>query len=390
MVTLRQAEAGSGNPAIDVMMPVARKDMDMVEPALNRLVACSQTPIRKIFIVWQGPEKQGDLPPTVALQGAHPPEVVWVDEKEFPFTLKDVDARLKAQGSTQNHAGWYYQQLLKLYSFEVLSRKGYDVLPHLLIHDADIAFTNPVDFLDTQGRSLLAYGYPFRWLPERTGAEEGNVDTITHSHVDHAKRFIPNWHLDNKFTGMQHHQLLDREIMQSMFSEVQAHHHKDFWKAFIDCVDTSKWNGASEYILYFHYALDRFPDKVAARHLRGADIIFDSALPLRDSLEAIAKDQPMTLVGRHGFVSLVDRIKSMDYISPPLREELLRRGGEAPQELAMRLELKDGALDIEPWQRANPLQAEHGGDVPVTSAIHKAGRSLAGVVRTSNTDLPDH
>ncbi|MEM9685432.1 MAG: DUF6492 family protein [Bacteroidota bacterium] len=328
---------------MDVMMPVARKDMDMLEPALNCLIRYAQTGIRRIYVVWQGPENENDPEPSVQLQGPQQPEVLFVDERLYPFSLKDIKNTLQAMKSQDNHEGWYYQQLLKLYAFRVLP----GVLPRLLIHDADVAFTSPVAFIDRYGRSLLSYGYPFRWLVRAdTPLAYGTVRNINHSHVAHARRLIPGWEPATIFSGMQHHQLLENTILEAMLQEAERAHGMPFWEAFIRQLDCSKWNGASEYVLYFHYALNRYPDRVLARHLYSIDIIHDADEPIKDSPKAIANGQQPDMIGRHGFVSLRSRLETMDYIPENLRYLMLKKRAER---LAFRLKLHQGILQIEEW-----------------------------------------
>jgi len=329
---------------IDVMMPVAHKDMDMLELAINQLVKHSKNKIRHIYVVWQGNKNEENSDPiTVNLEGLHQPKVIFIHEHIYPFNLHQIKKLLQSQDSSYNHGEWYYQQLLKLYAFRILP----NVLPRLLIHDVDITFTQPIAFIDEQGRSLLAYGYPFHWL---IGVDSptayGSIQNVDHSHVDHAQRLVPDWQLANIFSGMQHHQLIERDILESMLQKTEATHNMPFWQAFIQQVDTSKWNSASEYILYFHYACTHYPERVSVRHLQGIDIIHDADEAFTDSWETIANGKQTNIIGRHRFVSLKERLNTMDYIPKNLRHKIL---SEECNRLAFRLELHEGILNIEAW-----------------------------------------
>ena len=329
---------------IDVMMPVAHKDMEMMPVALEHLVTHCRDPIRHIVVVWQGhPGDRAQAPPAVRLTGPRSPEVIFIDEQIYPFTKEQIRRILETMDSRANHAGWYYQQLLKLYAFRTIP----DLCSRLLVHDADVVFMEPVSFLDREDRSLLSYGYPFRWV---IGADEptayGSVEETSHSHVEHARRLVPGWQLGNVFSGMQHHQLMERDILEELLQRAEHEHGVPFWEAFIRQVDCSKWNSASEYVLYFHHAIHHHPERVSPRHLHGIDVIHDADEPLRDSPATIADGERPALIGRHGFTALRSRLETMDYIPAPLRRQLL----EPPRDrLAFRLELREGILQLDLW-----------------------------------------
>ncbi len=327
---------------IDVMMPVARKDMDMMHTALKDLIRYSKTKIRRIYIVWQGPEKEGDPEPEIKLC-AKQPEIFFIHEKVYPFTIDQINKKLQTSKTGNNHGSWYYQQLLKLYSFRILP----DVLPRLLIHDADVAFSGPVSFLDEIGSAILSFGYPFRWsLGQKNFKAYGEIQDVEHSHVNHAKRLVPDWKLANVFSGMQHHQVVNYTIMEEMLKKTEEKHGIPFWEAFINQVDKDKWNGASEYVLYFHFALNNYPEWVSLRHVHGVDVIHDALEPIRESTQAIASESQPTMVGCHGFKSLRDRLETMDYIPEDVRKDLLTKENNR---LAFRIELNEGLLEIETW-----------------------------------------
>jgi hypothetical protein len=204
-----------------------------------------------------------------------------------------------------------------------------------------------VDFLDAQGRAFLCYGYPFRWL---AGAESvtdyGAAVEVTHSHIEHAQRLIPGWELANAFSGMQHHQLVDRDILEAMLVEAEQARGRPFWQCFVDAVEPMKWNGASEYVLYFHYALTRYARRVLARHLYGLDIIHDADEPIAGDRKGISLGQRPDIIGCHGFTSLRKRLETMDYIPDDVRQQLL---SGTNSRLAARLELRDGIVRVEAW-----------------------------------------
>ena len=88
-----------------------------------------------------------------------------------------------------------------------------------------------------------------------------------------AARLVPGWHPVDQFSGMQHHMVFDRTVLAELMRRVEDAHDTPFWRAFLNTIESSKWTGASEYVLYRHFACWLFPERVAVRHLSTAEVI---------------------------------------------------------------------------------------------------------------------
>lgn len=316
----------TGKMFIDVVIPVALKDKEKLIISLSSFLSNCATPIRNVYLICSSSHFDVTQLTKVKL----------IPEEQFPFTLKDLEQTLKAKGSSYAHCTWYYQQLLKLYVFEVLN----DLNDNVLILDSDFAIKRPITLLTDDGRAVLVKGYPFSWnVGENTDLKP------KHSHIDFSTRLMPGWNLQDNFTGMHHHILLNKQIMRSLFAEVQQHHSLPFWMAFMECVDVQKWNAASEYILYYHYCLQNFPNKVVTRHLDTVDIIHDCD---GDNVEeALTKWENMIetvdcdAVGCHGFIDLRKRLHTMDYLNSEFRKIV-----ETRHAAGFMLQLMDGILKL--------------------------------------------
>jgi hypothetical protein len=172
----------------------------------------------------------------------------WVPEDRthlLPFTQRDVEALLPGHDGCGR---WYWQQLLKLYAPIYMTGRRW------LQCDADIVWQRDVRVIDDAGRALFSpYCAPHWHEP----------------YFAHARRLVPGI----QFTGTQsliaHHVLYDREIIDSLFREVETGHGIPFWEAYLACVDPA-WvtkSGAAENELYCHYALWRFPERCRVRPL---------------------------------------------------------------------------------------------------------------------------
>ncbi len=242
---------------------------------------------------------------------------------------------VKKKNSKYNHASWYYQQLLKFYVFEVIS----NLEPNTLILDSDFFFNKKIKFINDDGKAILASGYPFKWLLNTSKYPSQN----NHSHIDFAKRLIPNWEPVNSFSGMHHHILFQKEIIKKLFSIIEETHHQNFWRAFIDNLDLDKWNAASEYVIYYHFAMKFYPQSTIARHLKTCDFISDAKENnfVLEKANNLLGDREFQAVGCHSFVDLRARLKTMDYIPANLKQKML-----LSETIAFKLILNNGLLQI--------------------------------------------
>lgn len=149
----------------------------------------------------------------------------WFDERHFPFQKQDV-----ADVVGEERAGWYFQQLLKLYSILIVP----NVSKRIVIVDADTVFLNMI-VLDGFGIANKMH------LP----------------YFEHMQRLLPGLVRQADYSGTVHYMIYDYQIIQDLMGEVEAIHRKPFWKAFLDCIDPEDHNqaGASEQEIYFSFTL---------------------------------------------------------------------------------------------------------------------------------------
>ncbi|MBP0030472.1 DUF6492 family protein [Roseofilum sp. Guam] len=313
---------------IDVVIPVAAKDRVKLPICIEGVLAHSLTPIDRIYII----ACQENCKKNILVHRC----IHWIDEATYPFSLDDIKERLQHQKSQYNNSSWYYQQLLKFYVFEVIP----DLQPHTLILDSDFFVSQDLMFLTDRNQAIFSYGYPFQWLLNTQNYPE----EYQHSHIDFAKRLIPGWHPVNPFSGMHHHVLLNRDIVKKLFFKVENTHQKEFWQVFIDNVKFEKWNAASEYVIYYHFAMKFHPERVISRHLKSCDFIHDHSendFTLRLAKDAI-ESREFATVGCHSFLDLKARLKTMDYIPDDLRRQML-----SSEHLVFKLILNDSRLHVE-------------------------------------------
>jgi Family of unknown function (DUF6492) len=241
------------NEPIDVVIPCIEKDLETLDTCIKGIKEnCSQ--IRHIYVV--SSKKLTD-------------QAIWFDEKNFPFSKKKVTLYLfqndkysaqKYMTIKGNRVGWYFQQLLKLYAPLVIP----NISSNVLVLDADTIFLKPVTFLNDSGGPL------FNPLEENHTPYFEHAARLTDGLV---KRINP------AYSGIAHHMLFQRAILKDLITTVQNIHGDKFWKAFCSCINLDDIHaGASEYEIYFNFALSR-TDKAKIRKLKWGNIYRLSEIP---------------------------------------------------------------------------------------------------------------
>ena len=230
------------NAPIDVIIPCTEKDLPILELCI------------------QGIKDNGNIRRIIVLSKDQlTNNAEWFDETKYPFSFQDIKnalvndipERLKEIEST-SRTGWYYQQLLKLYTHYVIP----GISSNILILDSDTIFLKPVDFINDKGAAIFStyrqYHKPY---------------------FQHAKRLLPNFEKVNSRSGITNYMLFQKPVLDRIFQEVESLHQKPFWKIFCNLVDTKdlSFAGASEFEIYFNYALSR-SDQFSIKTLKHRDL----------------------------------------------------------------------------------------------------------------------
>jgi FkbM family methyltransferase len=202
---------------IDVVIPLGPNDQDTVDFSV-RSVRSFVRDVRHVYLVSaENPDIEG---------------VRFIDEQMFPF---DINAVRQILGPHER-AGWYLQQLIKLY-FPLVNRS---CLEHVLAVDADTIFLRRCRFIE-DGRPIFNFGDEYH-LP----------------YFEHMARLYPALHRMFAYSGVANCMLFKRAWLNELHERVEAHHAQmPFWKAYLHAVDPGhrERSGASEYEIYFNFCL---------------------------------------------------------------------------------------------------------------------------------------
>ena len=132
----------------------------------------------------------------------------WFDENQFPFDKEDIALTIargdkkKAKDFFRNKhrsPGWYFQQLLKIYSSFIIP----NISSNVLILDSDTIFMNPVEFLNSDNGGLFC-----------VSREEAKS-----AYFKHAQKLVPGYkRIYSGVYSVCHHMLFQKPILRRPLS----------------------------------------------------------------------------------------------------------------------------------------------------------------------------
>ncbi len=185
-----------------------------------------------------------------------------VSESIFPFSKDDVISR----GIYPSRAGWYLQQLLKMYAFTGIP----SLSENYMVLDADTYMLRLNQFM-SKGIALLSTSSQ-RHLP----------------YFEHMKKLHPTFTIAHKRSGICNFMMFNVRMLKDMFKLVETYHKPDgqdrlFWQIFLDAIDVNEESGASEFEIYFTYLHKFAKSTFKIRNLR--EKVKDKVVPAEPTSE---------------------------------------------------------------------------------------------------------
>ncbi len=231
MEASKQKKYAFKNDPIDVVIPSTAKDVAILNHCIDGIKKNCKN-VRRVIVVSKERLTYN---------------AEWFPEASYPFTKIDVGIALftgnvekgKAFTATAYWGGWYYQQLLKFYAPYVIP----GISSNVLVLDSDTIFLRPVTFLNRH----------------KAGNYNPGTEYVS-SYFVHAARLVKGLKkLYKEHSGISHHMLFQRPVLDDLFQTVEKEHKKPFWVAFCNSVqlDNPCTQGASEYEIYFNFLFSR-------------------------------------------------------------------------------------------------------------------------------------
>lgn len=214
--------------------------------------------------------------------------VIFVDEQSFNFTgalvadtmvqsVRDRGTYPLGNGNSPfertlwGKLPWYLQQLLKIYAGKYLNLKDYVLL------DGDCVWFRDTKFIaEKQTSSIPPFRYNYATSTQIHGAYLASSKRISGVDIINAKK--------GKFrSGVVHHMVLVKEVLDDLFKTVETLHGLPMWQVMLNqsalemtCMAPNtkvcaEGSALSEYELYFNFARVKYPETVELRPLLWAN-----------------------------------------------------------------------------------------------------------------------
>ena len=243
-----------GSTELDVLIPIGPRDVSTLPSVVcstlrwvgvhDIYVVGSNATLTHLLTVYPDSDRSSGMYFRFANCAA---TVKWLREEE-----------ILAEYLPGEEGGWGTQQVLKLIAPVVFEMRA-----NVLVVDCDVTWRRKVHFFDEHNRTLLSQG--------------GGFDIVQYHDVPRLMGGVmspPGAHL---LSGVSHHAVFNREILLAMFCKIVSCDVKKFAKFWANGArqgtadDILKafrmFPSASEYQMYFQYALSAHGDKVAVRDL---------------------------------------------------------------------------------------------------------------------------
>lgn len=210
------------NVEIDILIPVAKKDL----ATLSLVVECARqniiNPIGNIFIVGGA---------GMIEKRCNELDCIFVDENSFlPITRKEITHN----GKEWNRSGWLFQQLIKLNAGTIIRNE------HVLVLDSDTCISRPQSFVLTDGRVVLnfsdEYHYPY-----------GNYNRF----LNLGKRFYLSF--------VCHHMIFSKKILDNLKRDIEDFTKTNWVHGILSNIDFNEPSCFSEYETYGNYLFFNHP-----------------------------------------------------------------------------------------------------------------------------------
>jgi hypothetical protein len=214
---------------IDVVIPTCLKDIDTLHLVIKG-VKKNVANVRNIYIVCNSIYKDKIK------------EGIFIDEEGYPFKIDEIKGIVNNMMILNPHGrqeGWWLQQLLKLYSFQVIK----NISSNILIVDSETIFYN-------------------KYIPIKNNKSYYAVSNEVYKdfrvHMKHLLNDINFF--SNRISGICHQMLFQTHVLQNLIDRVEKYHldvrgsYMPFWKIMLIISEVYKIY-YSEYDIYFNFML---------------------------------------------------------------------------------------------------------------------------------------
>lgn len=244
---------------VDVFIPCALKDLDVLGLCIESLKRNLENEIKQLFIV--GKDDNAFIKFCFNNASCEFP-LIFIDERRVTSTSIE-----ELNSLTRNNGSWIYQQILKLNSFK-LGKSS-----HMLVFDADKILIKRQKYLDDEGNSIF-------YVKRNDLAKQKNMFGLLDGSLECQKEI-------NFITDRM---IFDKSLLKKMFYEIGQE--EGVKKALIE----GPFTNISEYQLYGSYFMSVMPQRYKLVNSHGLQL--NKILPL-DVYEEAYSDMPIDTIDLH-------------------------------------------------------------------------------------------
>ena len=211
---------------LDILIPVAEKDIDVLGRVVKGLKENLRHPIGRIIAV--GPETNKVKFVSIA-EGC---EFI-AEDSILPVRKEDIDYFVKGM----DRSGWLFQQLLKWSGDQICTEDNY------LVMDADTILIRPQVF-EVGGKFVLLHS-----------------DEHHQPYFDLYKRLFGS-ETKTALSFVSHQMLMNKGLIGQLKQELQLRHGANWLEVLFANIDGSQVSGMSEYELYGQWLLANHPERI--------------------------------------------------------------------------------------------------------------------------------
>jgi hypothetical protein len=221
----------------DVVICVGHNDESIIKNVLsyNKINIIG---FRNIYLVCANP--------SIKIEGT-----ITIDENIFPFNKNDL---IQMFGNS-SRIGWYLQQLLKIYSGNIIP----GISKRYLVVDADTYFLKPTKFITDDGKHIFTTGTEYH-IP----------------YFIHMNKLHNSLKKNTNLSGIAHHMFFHNDRVNDLIKLIEDNflNIKPFWKLFLESIDINNFSGsgASEYEIYFNYMYQQHNNDIIISQLKWENV----------------------------------------------------------------------------------------------------------------------
>lgn len=260
---------------VDVIIPVIKKDLDVLPYVVKSIRKYLKHPIDKIYIVAPDDEEIRNFCDRNDC-------VFKFEDSVLPIKLEEI----KYKVFNKNRSGWIFQQLIKLNADRISSKK------HVYILDADTILVQSQKFEKDRKGILL-------------------VSDEFHVPYHHAYEKIFKYKTTAKFSFVSHQIFMDTSLLGELKCDIENKNNgKPWYSVILDNLDDKEMSSFSEYETYGNWVTQNHPESILMEYWHNHSISKSMLVLFRLGLIGKNVFKKYRSISFHSYSGILSKIKT--------------------------------------------------------------------------------